>query len=415
MNLLLKTVFISVFLLTMLNLRGQSHFRSGYVITNNNDTLTGLVDYRNTGKNLTICRFKKDKTSDVEEYKPFGIKGFGFTGTNYFISKKVKLDGQEIPIFLEFLVEGPVSLYYYAKGSNLHYFVEKANGQMIDIKNAQDSVYKDGKLYIRESKRFTGPLRYAFSDCQKIFPLIDNATLQDKSMISLVKKYNECTAADQKIIVHKQQPPFIRIKFAPFISLTHSWLKFNDSYQYQTVPSKSLVSPSFGLLLNANLPKVSENFSLQLSGEYGKNSFYGTGISPETSAPEEVFINMALFKGKVGIKYTCPGGKIRPTIMVSLISCWISDKNGKIVDHAEPGSSIYIAEYKDYMIGNQPLTGYSFDFGFNYHTSSSAIPFFSLGFDTSRNVSKITPVGFFAESNFRTFLRTFHINAGVYF
>ena len=38
---------------------------------------------------------------------------------------------------------------------------------MFELANAQDSVYVDGKLYIRENKRYVGILKYAFADCQK--------------------------------------------------------------------------------------------------------------------------------------------------------------------------------------------------------------------------------------------------------
>ncbi len=94
---------------------------------------------------------------------------------------------------------------------------------------------------------------------------------------------------------------------------------------------------------------------------------------------------------------------------------WIMKKEGEIIDHAVPGSSIYIAEYRDYMIGNNPMTGFSLDLGIDYHIKSSMVTFLNLGFDNSRNVSVIDPVGPFAENTFRSSVRSIHLTAGIYF
>jgi hypothetical protein len=413
MNLLFKVTLIFVLIFSLIDLNGQTVFRPGYVITNNNDTLRGLIDYKNETKNATTCVFKESETSLAKEFKPFGIKGYGFTDNKYYVSKNVKSDGKEIPLFLEYLVNGANDLFYYAVGSDLHYFIEKRNGQMFELINAQDSVYVDGKLYMRENKRYVGILKYAFADCQKILPEIDKATMEQKYLISLVKRYNECIGGDEKSIVYKKQLPFVRFRFAPLISLEHPQFQFNDSYHDRTVPSKTAVSPSFGFKTNAIFPRTSNNFSLQLSGEYSKNSFYGTGISPVTEAAEEIFINITGIKGKLGLKYAWPRGKIRPTIMVGGNIIFITDKDGKITDHADP-VPIFIAEFKDYMIGDKPMTGYSAEIGIDYHSKASVVPFLNIGYDNSGNWNEITPVGSLAVSAFHSVISTFRISMGLY-
>jgi hypothetical protein len=94
---------------------------------------------------------------------------------------------------------------------------------------------------------------------------------------------------------------------------------------------------------------------------------------------------------------------------------WITDKSGKIVDHAEPGTSLNIADYRDYMIGNSPMAGYSLELGIDYHITPTIAPFLNLGFDSSRNLSVINPVGSYAEHNFYSVIRTIRIIAGIYF
>ena len=73
---------------------------------------------------------------------------------------------------------------------------------------------------------------------KKILPAIDKAILEQKYMISLVNKYNECTGGNEKSIVYKKQLPFVRFKFAPIVSLEHPQFQFNDGYHDRTIPSK---------------------------------------------------------------------------------------------------------------------------------------------------------------------------------
>jgi len=413
MNLLIKLNLIFVLLLSLIDLNGQTVFHPGYVITNNNDTLRGLIDYRNDTKSAATCVFKESETSTTKEYKPFDIRGYGFTDNKFYVSKNVKSKGQEFPLFLEYLVNGNTDLFYYGTGSDFHYFIEKRDGQMFELTNAQDSVYVDGKLYIRENKRYVGILKYAFADCQKLSSAIDNAILEQKYMISLVNKYNECTGGNEKSIVYKKQLPSVRFKFAPVVSLEFPQFQFNDSYHDRIIPSEKAVSPSFGIQTNAIFPRISDKFSLQLSGEYSKNSFYGTGISPVTEAAEEISINITGIKGKLGIKYTYPSGKIRPTIMAGGNMIFISSKEGKITDHADP-TPIFIAEFKDYMIGDKPMTGYSLNIGIDYHGKASVVPFLNIGYDNSGNWNKITPVGSLSKFAFHSVIRTIHFTLGIY-
>lgn len=88
MKLLLKINLCIILLLCLLNLNGQTNFRPGYVITNSNDTLQGLIDNKGDVKNAKNCEFKESADAKVKEFKPFGIKGFRFKDDKYFVSKK---------------------------------------------------------------------------------------------------------------------------------------------------------------------------------------------------------------------------------------------------------------------------------------------------------------------------------------
>ena len=77
-------------------------FREGYVITNNGDSITGLVSYSAGNKNLARCTFKATRKSDVVYYSPAEVESYGFVGdknlyrcsiqTKPFLKKKYLLE-----------------------------------------------------------------------------------------------------------------------------------------------------------------------------------------------------------------------------------------------------------------------------------------------------------------------------------
>jgi hypothetical protein len=56
----------------------QSDFRNGYVITNSNDTLFGLADYKENRSNAKKCIFIKEGSSEKVEYSPNDINAYRF-------------------------------------------------------------------------------------------------------------------------------------------------------------------------------------------------------------------------------------------------------------------------------------------------------------------------------------------------
>ena len=165
--------------------------------------------------------------------------------------------------------------------------------------------------------------------------------------------------------------------------------------------------------MNTIFPRINENLSLQVSGEYGKSNYYGTGISPANGGFEEISIDLTSLKGRAGIKYTYPKGKFRPSLMFGGNILWNTNKDGSIIDHAE--NPLYVLQYKNYMIANAPMVGFSVDLGIDYHISPLIVPFLDLGIERSRNFQLIGAVSIYAQGRFVTIINTFHISTGIYF
>ena len=69
-----KQISTFVMLLGILPLKAQIDPQAGYIITNENDTLRGIIDYRTDAKNSRSCLFVADGETEYKEYLPNEIK-----------------------------------------------------------------------------------------------------------------------------------------------------------------------------------------------------------------------------------------------------------------------------------------------------------------------------------------------------
>ncbi len=90
----------------------QNNFQKGYIISNKNDTVTGLIKYGSNYENTYKCSFQVNPDSPVETYLPDEIKAYRFDDGKFFISKKLN-PSDSSNIFLEFLFDGIVDVYGY--------------------------------------------------------------------------------------------------------------------------------------------------------------------------------------------------------------------------------------------------------------------------------------------------------------
>jgi hypothetical protein len=411
MNILFKVNLCFIFLLCLSDLKGQTDFRPGYVITNENDTLHGLIDYRGDTRNSKICVFKENATSASSEYLPGQIKAYRFSGSKYYVSKNILANGTKKDFFLEFLVNGIADLYYYRDVNNPHYFIEKRDGQLFELNNTEELIKKDDIEYFRQKKEYIGLLKYAFADCPQLFEKINNTVLDTKSLVNITKKYHNYVCDDEKCIIYEKQLPTIKLTLAPFVSMNASFLSIgNGGYVYETMKFQPSTYPSIGVLLNSSLPSANEKLSFQVSAEIGQNYFYGTGSYVGNNSFNEVHLHSTVLMGKGGFKYTYPTGRFRPTFMVGAHIAALVDKKGRRIEEKNENGTICTYEYNEDMLSKENY-GYNVDFGIDYHDFSSFIPFMDIGFMHSTGVIMQSRT----ISGPKTNLITICINAGLYF
>jgi len=413
----LKFISVSISVLFLFNFisseaYAQASFRPGYVLTNNNDTIKGFIDFRNNDKNSKKCVFRKDLKTEVQTYSPGEIKEYRISNGKYFVSREVVIKERKEQFFLEYMVDGITDLYYYWN-EGPHYMIEKKNGEIFELTNEEKSVIIDGKEHLHKTHSYTGWLKVIFQDCPQIFPMIDKAPLENKSLIQITKKYHEYVCDDDKCIIYENTLPFLKVKIAPFVSVGYSTFKIGSDQEFPSSYGPKVI-PSAGFLLKINFPKWNEKFAILFGNEFQSIRFQkkDNPLLLNTPAVREASISSSDIKTTFALKYTYPQGKIKPSFQVGY--CNHSLLNWEVKSHAEATYNGYTRIY-DYSKGTfvKRLKGVSIGPGCEFKALGNKIGFIDLLYQYT--MGKYTTQGINARVMIDNKLSWLGFSGGIYF
>jgi hypothetical protein len=358
-------------------LYAQSDFRPGYIITNDDETVQGFIDYRGDYINCNKCVFKTELEEETVTYKPGEIKSYRFIDSKYYVSKFIQ--DFEKDVFLEYLIDGIVDVFYYKDITKEFYFVSKNGSELYSLTN--EKIEKVGEInsnvggqialttetFATKSNKHIGVLRYLFSDSKATLPKVNSVGLNHRSLINISNSYhNDVCSGEECIIFEKQLPPvsfeFEFLYYLDFTSLDISnWLGYND-FVYNTD-----MGHSFGLGVTMHPSRFNEKLDLYLQILYCSNEF-SSGYIEDGLAGLLNYYNseheISYLNSKLGFKYTFPKIKIRPEILFAYTNRFtLSASSEKIVEE-EMSSENRITNYTDDII-NVNYNGISIGAGLN--------------------------------------------------
>jgi len=219
-----KRLLYVVLMLVSNLLFAQNGLKSGYLITNQQDTIKGK-GIMNMGQKS--CLFQIDKMTKPVNYKPNEVVGVHFDGGGYFISKELvsqirihrlfkedKIIEKHQWYFLEFLLDGEVDLFVIRSGWGNRFFIDKADEPMLELLYQKNKIISEnGKEYTYKNRRYLGLLKAYMEDSPKTCAKIDKIDiLTQKNMINLAEEYHHDVCHDYDCINYAKSLPKHRFK-----------------------------------------------------------------------------------------------------------------------------------------------------------------------------------------------------------
>ena len=309
----------------------QVNLREGIVITLQGDTLHGQIDYRTDRINSEQCVFLANGASATTTYLPGQIEGYRFLDNGrYYMSNSTiftDTDTKIKPCFLELLVRGQISVYYWpdneVQGTALFYFVRN-DGSVATVRYNPNTYYKKDDSALGIDRRIKDPKqdkakRAKLSDAnmllkgsKKAQKMLFDREINIKNATKIAMTYNEEMCPDGQCEIfnyrNKKTPKAEReLHWTVSLGFTNFHFKeckddiggFGNSNN--VLFSKTYSATNISIGANIDFPRVIKGLQLQLQID-------------DTFVPGD-----AQFKGhdislKVGPAYKVPSWRIQPFI-----------------------------------------------------------------------------------------------------
>lgn len=364
-----KTIAIVGALLYALLLTAQTNPLPGYIITNENDTIRGTIDYLTDIQNMSACHFRADGEQEFREYKPGEISGYRLSNNGIFYVTRTFQVGDEMQtIFAEYLLKGGVSLYYARDAHNQYYYwvdEEGKVGRMVydglrtDVP-ADENTFR--KHRIMEAAQIMGKSQEAQRRLWK-------TNYSSKDLVSLTREYDEeyCTEAGECVqFQYDSKKKFaLQFKFRVEAGLHFNTVK-NKHFTREQWMETSCTSPYFGIGVDIKNPRFSNHLALEAlltidkkSGSCDEVEFLGSAYSMSFS-----YYDLAL---QIGLSFSIlPEKKVSPVIRAGYVAnqmLGIKTENMeryKIGRHHQDfrtrlGSGFYVGAGADIAVGKHHL------------------------------------------------------------
>lgn len=271
-------------------LLAQVNPQKGYVITNENDTIYGTIDYLSYKKNCKECHFIPQGLKKIVVYKPTDLLGYRFSDNSaYYVRRQIDVDGKEKTVFVELLVEGGVSLYFYS-GKDDYYFFEGTDGALCRIKDDHLSILDMQGEYAEKMRSRRKSMEGLFTvftrdiaTCRELWMM----EFSPKKATMLVKNYNNrfCQDAGECIVYESEieKQKMLDVYLWAAAGVTSNKIKVNyDPIEY------SAMQTCFSVGADLSLPQYSKSLFLQFAVSVGRWTFPDSWAYARTKSADPI-------------------------------------------------------------------------------------------------------------------------------
>ncbi len=310
---------VSLMLIGIQQVKAQKNYLPAYIIDAGGDSIKGFVDYRNWGNNPDVIRFKKNPESAYVSLTPNDITEFGVKDEVYisalvdvevstdmmpWLDNSPSLKLKTVNTFLQVLVKGDKSLYYYKGSTSKDNFYVSVNDSIFLLAYKRYVKKHKGKDLVQENNRYKGQLIVLFENTPSLVPIINSAAYTKSDLGKLFQKYY---TEHQSTVDFVKKKDKVEINYgvlagASVTSFTYSSSKFSASFSNSTDFSAGIF---MDIILTRNQGKWSINNELLYTSYHVSKSdlsIYGT-------TNNLVEIGYSYIKLNNMLRYKIPAGK----------------------------------------------------------------------------------------------------------
>jgi len=344
-----KLLFVFLFLVPYVS-SGQSNYYVRDSVSSAGVKMIEGTDMSNSRVCLVINGNK------IEEYTPAQVSEYGFKNGRVYLARKIQSGDTLKAVFLERLVKGKISLYYYRGPGIKEFFLEKENGTF-------------EALPVNDKSGFHSALADALSDCQVVTGYSGMTTYSKRSLSELITGYNKCA-------------PFALHTFKYGVMLGYEATKLVSSSNYADrnldyLNYKYEGSFAFGAFIDR--PIMSSDFSLHLElyYSYTKYSYFARNESTNV----DLVSNTSGIFLPVMLRYTLQRAKVMPFINAGGCYAFNTKNTGDVYTSINNNGTIQINGIAKSNLISKNQVGFSIGSGLEYKLTFKRSLFLELRYN----------------------------------
>jgi hypothetical protein len=309
---------LAIFISIHFTLSAQQNFEPGYIVKHNQDTVRGFAEVALNRDLTRSVKFKNGESSELKEYKPVDLLGFGI-GNDRYSSMHFLNTAQDSVMetaFVKQLIRGEYSLYSYSKEDLVFYLLQKDTTVYFLYDRVTDNLGE-----IKQEGNYMNYMNLISVSCEKLSNMYSRVLYNEKDLTDFVLKADNCSSNEKATSYYQKAkstvqgfafiggfPPSLTPFTANFtlqfsLPRVYKNLSFNVGVNYSYTTKKmedlgganelikytnnySIISVPCTIQWNFTTSMIQPYFYAGLSGAiYNETSSYGTygePINPQT-------------------------------------------------------------------------------------------------------------------------------------
>lgn len=341
---------------------------TGKIVTNQNDTLSGLIAVGEYEELHSHCYYKSSANVDKKIIDISDAKQLIFDKGQVFETKKIKTNKRNETYLVEKLLTGIINLYSLTT-------IDSIISKKIDSKELQlDNKYISTVIYVAEitsqenrfielmspnvsssyvnvKKRNIKILETIFDQHPEMMNQISKTTYSRNDLILLFKKYHDLVCNDYACITYIQKKEKLKIQVTPYLCFEHNELQ-NLVYQLVTSEPKPgwtkyyEYQPAFQIVTSLDFIPFSKKMQINIGVKVAKTNFTKELYMSEIFETYQYKTNFVQIMPSLSISGTLFKLKIKPIFEFGTYFSFLAGQNN--------------AEYK--LIGNNYVFQQNYSF-----------------------------------------------------